>query len=131
MGIRLLLDTHALVWAINAPDQLSARARGAIQDLGNVLFVSSVSAYEIANKYHLGKWPEVADIVENYELYLDKLRAVRLPVSEAHALAAGLLPYAHRDPFDRLLIGQATHEELPVVTLDPAIRNCPGVKTIW
>ena len=130
MGIRLLLDTYTLVWVINAPDRLGENARDALQNLTNTLFVSSVSAYEVANKYRLGKWPEVADVVEHYETYLDKLLAVRLPVNEAHALAAGLLPSDYRDPFDRLLIAQAISKALPVVTLDPAIRKVPGVETI-
>jgi len=101
MAERLLLDTHALIWALADPDELAAAARSAIERPANTVLISPASLYEINLKVSLGK-----------------LHAPELPLRLAHAALAGRLPFHHRDPFDRLLIAQAQLESLTVVTRD-------------
>jgi PIN domain nuclease of toxin-antitoxin system len=126
----VLLDTHALLWWLFDDPKLSAGARAVIKDPDNVILASSASAWEMATKYRLGKLPEAGEAVHNL---LDLLRLARidaLPISIEHALAAGLLPGPHRDPFDRMLIVQAQLEQVPIVTLDPEIKKY-DVKIVW
>lgn len=113
--MRLLLDTHALLWALGLPDELQPEARLAIEDIRNDVFVSAASAWEIAIKRALGRLDAPSDLVE-------AIRAVgfgELPIRVAHALAVERLPPLHRDPFDRMLIAQAVVEGLTIVTRDP------------
>jgi len=115
MPERLLLDTHALIWALAAPDELRVPARRALEDPANTVLVSPASLYEISLKVALGKLPQpAADLLSS----IDAVGFVELPVRMAHAMLAGRLPFHHRDPFDRLLIAQATLEGLTVVTRD-------------
>lgn len=128
--MRLLLDTHALLWWLFDDPQLSLFARKAIAAAGNQILVSSASAWEIATKYRIGKLPEAGDIVEKLPLYLRKERFEVLPISIDHALKAGLLPGPHRDPFDRMLMAQAELEKIPVITVDPVFTQY-GVRVVW
>ena len=115
MPERLLLDTHALIWALADPDELRAPARHALEDPANTVLVSPASLYEISLKVALGKLPQpAADLLDS----IDTVGFVELPVRMAHAVLAGRLPFHHRDPFDRLIIAQATLEGLTVVTRD-------------
>lgn len=115
MTDRLLLDTHALVWALAAPEELHPAARARLGDPTQVLLISPASIYEIALKVALGKLREPAtDLLEG----IRALGCVELPILSSHAQLAGRLPQHHRDPFDRLLIAQAILENLIVVTRD-------------
>jgi PIN domain nuclease of toxin-antitoxin system len=129
--VRLLLDTHALLWALAEPHRLSNRASGLIRSPDSEIFVSAVSAWEVATKYRLGKLPGAGAIVEAYHAHLNTLRANELPISAAHALRAGTLVSQHRDPFDRMLAAQAMLEGLPLLTSDAAFGAMPGVETWW
>jgi PIN domain nuclease of toxin-antitoxin system len=91
VGVRLLLDTHALVWWWTDDPRLPQPARGAIADPGNTVIVSAASAWEIATKHRVGKWPEVAPIVEAFETFVLRSRFGLLPISALHARAAGML----------------------------------------
>lgn len=118
--MNLLLDTHAFLWAIDDSEQLSQAARAAIIDGSNVVFVSAVTAWEIAIKKALGK------LTLPQGSYLDELRIHRftaLDITTEHALAVESLPPYHKDPFDRLLIAQAQLERLTVVTRDVRIQQ--------
>ena len=118
--MNLLLDTHVLLWAIGNHPNLSSEARNAITDGQNVVFVSAVTAWEIAIKRGLGK----LDVPRTD--YLEELRVHRftaLDITTAHALAVELLPPHHKDPFDRLLVAQAQLERLTLVTRDLKIRQ--------
>jgi PIN domain nuclease of toxin-antitoxin system len=84
------------------------------------IFVSSVSAWEIATKYRIGKLPEAKQIAAEYSQILQQSRFVELGITSAHALRAGSLPIDHRDPFDRMLMAQAELENLPILTYDAA-----------
>lgn len=128
--MRLLLDTHALLWWLFDDERLGAGARAAIAEPANAVFVSAASAWEIATKHRLGKLPEAGDVPTELERYLREARFAALPVDLPHALAAGALPGPHRDPFDRVLIAQALAEKLVVVTRDEVFREY-GAKVLW
>src|SRR5579883_251168 len=128
--MRLLLDTHALIWALLKGGPLSERARDAIVDPGNEVFVSSASAWEIATKHRLGKLPEAKNVANHLPAQIKVARFTILPISLDHALAAGRLRGPHKDPFDRMLIAQAEIEHLEVVSIDPVFRRY-GVAVLW
>ena len=117
--MRLLLDTHVLLWALTDDPSLSAAARAAIVDGRNRVVVSAVSAWEITIKRSLGKLRAPADLAEEVAAH----RFTPLALSLEHALAVGALPDLHRDPFDRLLVAQAGVEGLTIVTRDRAIAR--------
>jgi PIN domain nuclease of toxin-antitoxin system len=127
--LRLLLDTHALIWAMRDSPRLSRRARHAIE-VAEARLISAVSAYEICLKHKLGKLPEAAVLADAFEDHISALDAEVLPVSLAHAIAAGKLEPTHKDPFDRLLIAQARIERVPIVS-NEALFDRFGVERIW
>ena len=116
--MRLLLDTHVLLWALGNPDELSVEARAAIVDPENLLAVSAASTWEIGIKRALGKLKAPRDLAG--ALAASGFSA--LPITVEHTVAAGALPARHRDPFDRMLVAHARLEELVVVTRDPRFR---------
>lgn len=128
--MKLLLDTHALLWALDGNRKLSAAARAAIGRQGADLLISSVSAFEITTKYRIGKLPEFAAMARDFPAILDQLDHSPLPVSLAHAALAGALDHPHGDPFDRLLIAQARIERVPIVS-NEALFDEFGVERIW
>ncbi len=128
--MRVLLDTHALLWWLFDNPRLSRAAREAIAPAESEVLVSSASAWEIATKYRLGKLPEVAKVANNLPQVLKEERMVALPISLEHALTAGGLEGPHRDPFDRMLIAQGMIEDIPIITRDPAFQNYV-VKLLW
>jgi len=130
MGMRLLLDTHALLWALMEPGELSSRARDLIRDPANALLVSSVSAWEIADKHRLGRLPEAEAVVRGFQHHLSSLQAIELPIGAEDALLAGSLPGEHLDPFDRTLAAQALNKGLSLVTVDP-IFTAFRVPVVW
>ncbi len=113
--MRVLLDTHALLWWLSDDQKLSAKVRALIEDPTNQVYVSAVSGWEISIKQTLGKLDvdtsKLIDEVGNNGFSL-------LHVSFQHGIKAGTLPSHHRDPFDRMLIAQAQLEELKLVSVD-------------
>lgn len=128
--VKVLLDTHALLWWLFDDPRLPDVARAAISDPENRVLVSAASAWEISTKHRLGKLPEAGDVASGLARYVRRARFSELAVGLEHALAAGALPGPHRDPFDRMLIAQARNEDLAVVTVDPVFRDY-GVRVIW
>jgi PIN domain nuclease of toxin-antitoxin system len=128
--MKLLLDTHVLLWALLEPQKLSPQLRDALEDSDNTLVVSAASAWEIATKWRLGKLPHARSVVENYAMALHRLAAVDLPISGAVARQAGLWDVPHRDPFDRLLAAQALSDELVLASTDPAFALFEAVVTL-
>lgn len=128
--MRLLLDTHVLLWALADSPRLSRRATTLIGDTGNRLLVSPVTAYEICAKHTLGKLPEAAALAADFEAELIPLDVEWLPVTQAHAITAGNLDMSHRDPFDRLLIAQALVEGVPLIS-NEAVFDRFGVERLW
>lgn len=128
--MRILLDTHALLWWLFDDPALTAAARTAIAAAENAILVSAASGWEIATKHRIGKLPEAGDVPVDLPRYLRKARFTVLPITLDHALAAGALPGPHRDPFDRMLIAQARLDDLVVISSDPVFRDY-GVRTLW
>lgn len=126
-----LLDTHVMLWALTEPRRLGRKAREVIRNPESRLVVSAASAWEIATKHRLGKLPQADALLGAYSKHLDRLGAIRLPVTEDHALLAGRIEWNHRDPFDRMLAAQAMIESLILVTGDPGFGGCRGVPTLW
>lgn len=118
--MRLLLDTHILLWWLSDDPSLSAPARAAIQNPSSEVFVSAATAWEIAIKQALGKlqFPtaETAKILEDAGF-------TPLDIQVEHAIMAGALPLHHNDPFDRMLVAQAQHKGLTIITADPMIQR--------
>ena len=112
--MRLLLDTRVFLWSIGNPEELREAARTAIVDPDNDVAVSAVSVWEVAIKRSLGKLNAPIDIVQA----IADTRFRPLSITLEHAAGAGALPRHHGDPFDRMLVAQAQHETLTLVTRD-------------
>ncbi len=123
MGMSYLLDTHILLWWLFNDPKLDTDCQNIIRNPEHRILVSSVSAWEVATKYRIGKLPEAKQLVESYPQILRQANFIELPITSAHALRAGSLPIAHRDPFDRMLMAQAELENLPILTYDEAFQT--------
>ena len=128
--MRILLDTHALLWWLDGDRRLSQRARRLIDSDQTAVLVSAASAWEICAKFRLGKLPGAAAVAADLMGCLDSQGFAPLSITVDHAQRAGSLPGPHRDPFDRVLIAQSQAEDLPLVTVDP-VFGLYGVKVIW
>ena len=128
--MRLLLDTHALVWWVRNDDGLSKPASQAIASAKSEVFVSVVVAWEIAIKVGLGKWPEARELLDEFESTMTTNSFKLLPITIGHARVAGLMQTQHRDPFDRLLVAQAQIEGLSLVTADGQLADL-GASILW
>jgi PIN domain nuclease of toxin-antitoxin system len=128
--VRLLLDTHALLWWWRDETRLSPQVRKLITDRGNEILVSAASAWEISTKVRLGRLLVTIDLARDYSDYLSRDGFLDLPVSTEHGLSAGLLPGPHRDPFDRMLIAQSLTEAIPLVS-NEEVFDAYGVQRIW
>jgi PIN domain nuclease of toxin-antitoxin system len=117
--VRLLLDTHAFLWWLNADVRLGSRARAAIEKPENFVFVSAASAWEIAVKRASQKLVAPGDIAA----WIEQSSFDDLPIEVDHAVAAAELPPHHKDPFDRLLIAQARLEDLTLVARGEQIEK--------
>jgi PIN domain nuclease of toxin-antitoxin system len=126
----MLLDTHALLWWFTDDARLSGRAAAAIRDRANELIASAVSGFEIAGKYRLGRLPQLKVAPPELLRAIERAKMQLLPITFAHAMEAGAIAIAHRDPWDRLLIAQSRVEELTIVTRDPEFVAA-GVPVLW
>ncbi len=128
--MKILLDTHAFLWWIADHPKLSPRAREIIGDIGNELFLSAASGWEITIKVQIGRL-KLPDEPKHFIPSQMKTNAIQsLPVLMEHALHVSTLPGHHRDPFDRLLIAQAQLEGLPIISADPQIVRYQ-IEVIW
>ena len=128
--MRLLLDTHALLWWFSDDPALPKSCRKLIAQSDSSVFVSAVSALEISTKFRLGRLPTASDLVQDFGGYLDRGNFLSLPVSSDHGIRAGMLPGPHQDPFDRMLIAQAEIEKLFIVS-NEKIFDQYGARRIW
>jgi len=126
----LLFDTHTLLWFLEGDERLSPRARECIEAPDTVMHASAVSAWEIANKFRLGKWPAALVVANSFIKTMSAQAIAVLPVTAEHAQRAGLMDGVHRDPFDRMLAAQSEIEGMPLVTAD-AVFKAFGTKTVW
>jgi PIN domain nuclease of toxin-antitoxin system len=124
-----LLDTHVVLWLLGAPDRVPLAVRDELADRANTLLVSAASAVEISTKVRIGKL-DAPTLPSTLGRRLSDLGMTPLPVSLDHALLAGSMRWDHRDPFDRLLVAQATLEELVLVTVDSAILAVPALQIL-
>jgi PIN domain nuclease of toxin-antitoxin system len=128
--MRLLLDTHALLWWWLDDPHLTQRVRSAIGGEDADVHVSAATAIEIATKFRVGKLPTAARLVERFEAEVAEQGFRQLSISVTHAKRAGLLVGDHRDPFDRILAAQSIIEGLTVVTTNARIEAL-GASTLW
>ncbi len=128
--MKLLLDTHTLLWWSANDQRLSATARDAILLNSNEVLVSAASAWEIATKARIGKLKGVDRLLAGFEAIMSADRFTLLPMRHAHALLAGGFAHEHRDPFDRMLAAQALIEDAMLVT-DDAMLLTFGARTMW
>ncbi len=128
--MRVLLDTHAMLWWLSDDPSLSRPARKVMADTSNVLLVSAASAWEIATKVRLGRLPGAEDLAADFQGFMLREGFTTLDMTADHAIRAGLLPGPHKDPFDRMLIAQAQAEHVPIVTNERAFEAY-GVRRVW
>jgi PIN domain nuclease of toxin-antitoxin system len=123
--MKFLPDSHLLLWAVSEPTRISSEAHAYIENLGNELFFSAASLWEIAIKTGMGR----ADFQVDVQLLRRTLlqnRYEELPVTSEHVIALRNLPPIHKDPFDRMLIAQATVEGITLLTTDEQVARYPG-----
>jgi PIN domain nuclease of toxin-antitoxin system len=128
--MRLLLDTHALLWFVWNHANLSAMARALLADPNNTLFLSVVSIWEIAIKVSINK----LILVDPYDVFMNQAIASlglnMVPIEVRHATLLTTLSHHHKDPFDRMLIAQAIVEQIPIVSADVAF-DAYAVTRLW
>ncbi len=128
--MRLLLDTQALIWALEGDKRLSRIARETLEDPANQRFVSMASGWEMAIKTGLGKLDPPLPLPDLFPAELERLGFGILPIKARHVHRLLDLPHHHRDPFDRMLVAQALSEGLTVVGNDAAFDGY-GVARVW
>lgn len=131
MGVKYLLDTHVFLWLLGTPKLVPDALRDDLAHPDNELLVSAVSAMEVATKVRLGKLEPARHLVATWSARVQDLHASELPISTDHALLAGSLEWAHRDPFDRLLVAQGLVENVTLVTSDRQLSAISGLRLRW
>ncbi len=130
MTHHVLLDTHAWAWSLTDDPRLSPRARLALATSSRV-YVSPISFFEIAQKVRLGKWPEMSPHVATLPQLLTSQGASVAAVTPSIALAAGLMEWPHRDPFDRMVATTAQTYALDLVSADTIFDALDSLRRIW
>lgn len=128
--MRLLLDTHTLIWWLIDSPSLPPSARKLIGSRNSPVLVSAVSAWEIATKVRLGRLDIAVDLARDFGGYLARERFESLPINTEHGIRAGSLAGSHKDPFDRMLVAQAQIESLVIVSNDVQLDGF-GIRRVW
>ncbi len=128
--MRLLLDTHALIWWLYDDPALSIAARNAIAASDIEVAVSAASAMEVTTKFRIGKLPFAALLAQDFEAIVTRQGFVEMPITVRHARLAGSLQISHNDPFDRLLIAQAQAEDMVLVSNETLFDGF-AVRRLW
>ena len=128
--MRLLPDTHTLIWWFEGSTRLSPQAQRTIEDEENDVLISAASAWEIATKYRLGKLPSAEALARDVPEAIASQGFAELPITVADAVRAGALPGPHRDPFDRMLIAQAQARDLVLIS-NETLFDQYGVRRLW
>jgi len=128
--VKVLLDTHTLLWATLSPASLSRQATAIIADGVNVILVSAASAWEIATKVRLGKLPGAETLEREFLDVMGDAGYTLLPIDAESALRAGRLTSEHRDPFDRIIAAQALASDIPILSTDSKLDSF-GIRRIW
>jgi len=129
--MKLLLDTHTLLWLDTDPNRLSQTSLKLIQNNSNTIFISVITAWELSIKNRLGKLPSATPLLNSYHSSLSQYSFTELALTSTHALAERTLSSDHKDPFDRALVAQALIEDMPLISNDPFIQGFPEIKVIW
>ncbi len=122
--MRLLLDTHVVIWVLSAPERLAPSERSLIVDISNDIFVSAVTVWEIAQKHFLGRKNAPGFSGREAITLVGTAGFTLINVTPDHAAAVETLPLLHADPFDRLLVAQALAEPFRLVTHDAKVAVC-------
>lgn len=129
--MRLLLDTHALIWTVMAPERLGNRARDAILNEDAEVYASHVSLWELTIKRRLGKLDQLGgSAIDWFDTHVERSNLRQLQISPRHLGAVEFLPLFHGDPFDRLLVVQASLERMSIVTADDLMSDY-DVDIVW
>lgn len=128
--MRVLLDTHALLWMIGNSGNLSHRARATLADRDNTLYFSIAGYWEIGIKTSIGKLELSSGWHETIPREMTRNGVNWLEIAPDHVHTVSSIPWVHRDPFDRIMIAQAMHEDLTIVTADTAFRDY-AVSVLW
>jgi len=128
--MRLLLDTHTLLWWLDGDQRLPESSRFAIGEASNQVFVSAASAWEIATKVRIGKLSGAVEVADRFSEIIAEQAFASLSITVEHARRAGLLPGDHRDPFDRMLIAQSQIERLTLVSNETLFDQF-GCERLW
>ncbi|MDR1212984.1 MAG: type II toxin-antitoxin system VapC family toxin [Propionibacteriaceae bacterium] len=129
--MRLLADTHTLLWLARESQRLSPLAKTLLADAANEVLLSAASVWELSVKRHLGKLPEAAPVIDGFAELTRRFSARPLSMSPAHARLAGALDWSHRDPFDRMLAAQAILESATLVSCDEIFDQIPDLRRLW
>ena len=128
--MKLLLDTHVLLWLLLEDERLTRAASAAIADRSNIIYVSAVSGLEVSTKVRNGKLPEAVGISRDMANICSDFDFRELRITMAHAVLAGSLPGSHRDPFDRILAAQTLLEGFALVSSDAVFADF-GTEVFW
>ncbi len=128
--MRVLLDTHTLLWWLSGDKRLSLRARRTIAMESNEIFVSAASAWEVTTKHRIGRLPGAGPLAVDFAREVRQQGFSALPVTLDHGQVAGSLAGEHRDPFDRMLIAQLLEEKMALLSNDVVFDGF-GVQRIW
>lgn len=128
--MKLLLDTHAFLWAISGDPRLSEKAEQLFVTGRNELYFSVASVWEVLTKVQIGKLPLPSPVGRYLSDQLARNSVYVLPVQLEHVLRLETLPLHHRDPFDRILVAQSLHEDFPILTADPLLKKYSAT-LIW
>lgn len=128
--MKLLLDTHSFLWFIGGDERLSLTARALIEDATNDVFLSVASLWEMAIKISLGRlqFAQPFETLISQQISVNRITVLNITIS--HTAKVAVLPFHHRDPFDRLLAAQALVEQMPIVSRDPEF-DAYGVTRFW
>lgn len=128
--MRLLIDTHSLIWTMDDPRKLGGTATAHLQDPANDLLVSAATIWELAIKFGQGKLALSLPYRQWINRAIADLDLITLPITVEYAERQSMLPPHHRDPFDRLMVAQALVENIPIVSIDAAL-DLYGVTRLW
>ena len=129
-ALRVILDTHAVLWATLSPAALSVTAAAIIADEGNEILVSAASAWEIATKVRIGRLMGAESLEREFVEVMERAGYTLLSIRVEDALRAGRLGGEHRDPFDRMIAAQALAFDIPVVSVDARLDGF-GIRRLW
>lgn len=128
--MQALLDTHTFLWFIRDSPQLSVKAREIIEDTANDVFLSIASPWETGIKVSAGKLTLDRPVDTFFEDFMQLSRVTMLPITLVHIARVSVLPFHHRDPFDRMLVAQSLTENIPLVSADAAL-DAYGITRLW